>query len=67
MTETDYGYTDTVMVYYEANADDDKLLTGDIISIMGVGNGEITYTSVLGESITIPYITAENLTINKED
>lgn len=53
-------YTDTIYVDYD-NYDEIetvKLLEGDIIDLYGIGSGEVTYTTVLGASMTIPSMDA---------
>lgn len=58
VTKEDYDfYTDNVYVYY-TRGENDKLIEDDIVTFYGEASGEKSYTSVLGESITIPAVTA---------
>lgn len=58
-------YTDTVYVKYDNSDDIDvvKILEDDIIQLWGVGAGDISYTSVLGASITIPAVKAYYISV----
>lgn len=49
-------YEDTIYVKYYPKEGADKILEGDIITIYGLCAGEESYTSVLGEIITLPKI-----------
>lgn len=58
VTKDEYDfYTDNIYLYYE-RGENDKLIENDIITFYGEASGEKTYTSVLGEEITIPAVTA---------
>ena len=48
------GFTDTVLVNYEGP----RLLEGDIVRFWGTVEGRYKYKAVLGQTITIPEITA---------
>lgn len=62
ITKEDGYYSDTVYVRYII--DDDRILEDDIITIYGTAMGEVSYTSILGAEITLPYIEAEYIDIN---
>ena len=63
VTRGDYDiYTDNVYVYYD-NEGGENLLEEDIVTFYGEASGDKTYTSVLGEEITIPAVTAVYLNI----
>jgi hypothetical protein len=54
VTHGEYGfYSDTVYLHYSG----ERLLDDDIIDFVGIVDGVITYTSVLGGEITIPELT----------
>lgn len=57
-------YTDTVFVTYVTSPNASRILDDDIITMYGVLEGEKTYTSVLGSSITIPAFTAKYIDIH---
>ena len=58
VTKDEYdSYSDIVYVYY-TRGENDKLIEEDIVTFYGEASGEESYTSVLGESITIPAVTA---------
>ena len=67
---TKYGsystyYKDTVYVTYYPNSGEDKILEDDIITIWGTAEGDYSYTSTMGATITLPYISAEYIEISK--
>lgn len=62
VTPVSYGYTDTIMVYYVADAGDSRILEDDVITLYGIMNGTYTYESVLGASITVPFMNAAYIT-----
>ena len=47
--------------WQEAGADGDKFLKGDTVTVLGVSNGLIQYEGARGESLTLPYATAEKV------
>ena len=54
-TCNEYGYyEDTIYATYKYSANESKILEEDIITVYGIYQGDITYTSVLGSSVTIP-------------
>ncbi len=63
VTRTSWGYTDTIMVYYEAPSSSKKILEDDIVTMYGKLGGETTYTTVLNSSVTIPVFFAEYIDI----
>lgn len=60
-------YTDTIYVVYYPKSGEDKILEDDIITIYGTSQGDCSYTTILGATVTLPNIKAEYITIeNKE-
>lgn len=57
LNEYDY-YEDTIYVTFELPEGADKILEEDIVKLYGVCQGSETYTSIFGESITIPSLEA---------
>ena len=57
LNEYDY-YEDTIYVTFELPEGADKILEEDIVKLYGVCQGAETYTSIFGESITIPSLDA---------
>ncbi len=58
-------YNQTIYVVYSQKVpDEDNILEDDWVSIYGTLAGTKTYTTVLGESMTIPQIYAEYIEIN---
>lgn len=57
-------YTDTVYVTYYPKEGEGKILEDDIITIWGTSFGDTSYTSTLGATITLPYISAKYIQIN---
>lgn len=62
ITKENGYYSDTVYVRYIIEGD--RILEDDIITIYGTAMGEVSYTSILGAEITLPYIEAEYVDIN---
>lgn len=62
ITKENGYYSDTVYVRYIIGGD--RILEDDIITIYGTAMGEVSYTSILGAEITLPYIEAEYVDIN---
>ena len=59
VTVDEYGfYSDTIYVTFEIPEDADKILEEDIVKLYGICQGAETYTSIFGESITIPSLDA---------
>lgn len=58
VTRSSYGtyYSDTMYIYISSDTADFRILEDDVITIYGILQGTKTYTSVLGSSITIPYM-----------
>lgn len=66
MTKNEYDwYEDTIYVTYVPEDGADKILEDDIITIWGTTAGEYSYTSVMGATITLPYVSAEYLELRK--
>lgn len=57
-------YTDTIYVEYITSEDAPRILEDDIITMYGTLEGEKTYTTVMGASVTIPLFSAEYVDIN---
>jgi len=53
------SYDNIILVTYESTITQYKILEDDIITIYGECLGEQTYTTVMGASVTIPWIHAE--------
>lgn len=67
VTKDEYDFwSDNVYVYFDTSNFDTKLLDEDIVVLYGEVAGTETYTSILGESITIPKVNAVYVTL-KED
>lgn len=64
VTKNTYGYEDTIYVTYTLPSGADRILEDDIITIYGECEGTETYTSVLGNSVTLPSINAKYIEIN---
>jgi hypothetical protein len=64
ISKTSWGYTDTIYVSYTRKDNEPRILEDDIVTLWGWSEGTISYTSVLGQTITLPYVAAEYLTIN---
>ena len=57
ITDEGYGYyTDTVYCTYKYSKNESRILEDDIIEFYGVCQGDVTYVSVLGTNVTLPYI-----------
>lgn len=61
-TESDYGWDDAVIIWY-TRAEEARILEDDIVELWGRLEGLYTYESLLGESITVPSMTAEFVSI----
>lgn len=59
-------YTDTIYVTYYTKHGEDKILEDDIITIWGTSEGDCSYTSVMGATVTLPKITAKYLQIDSK-
>lgn len=57
-------YVDTVYIVYYPEAEEDKILEDDIITIYGTSQGDYTYTSTIGSRITLPLVYGKYITIN---
>jgi hypothetical protein len=64
ITKTRWGYTDTIYVSYTRKSDESRILEDDIVTLWGWSGGTISYTAVLGQTVTLPYVLAAYLTIN---
>ena len=58
-----FNWDDTVYVKYTYKSDEDKILEDDIVEIRGTIYGSYSYTSVLGNSITLPRIDADSVRV----
>lgn len=56
-------WDDTVYVTYRYNKNDDKILEDDIIEVKGVIYGAYTYETVLGSTMTLPRIDANEISV----
>lgn len=65
ITKGSYGiWSDTVYVVYLKPSGADNIIEDDIITFYGEIDGNTSYTSVMGATITLPKITAEYIDIN---
>ncbi len=58
-------YTDTIYVNYVPEQGEDKILEDDIITIYGTAQGDYSYTSTMGATITLPFVEGKYIIINK--
>lgn len=59
ITECEYGFEDTIYVTYTRKSpNESRILEDDIITLWGISNDTISYETVLGSSLTIPYVEA---------
>lgn len=66
VTEGDYGlWDDNVFVKLSPDNKDGKFLEDDIVTFYGESAGEYKYTSILGQSITIPCVKAVYMEITE--
>ena len=65
VTKNEYFWDDNVYVYFNEGEKDVKFLEEDIVTFYGEVSGEESYTSILGESITIPKVTAVYMDLKK--
>lgn len=66
VTKNEYDfYEDNVYCTYTYSKNESKILEDDIITIYGVCEGDYSYTSVLGSSITVPKVTIKYLDIHE--
>lgn len=66
VTEDEYGlWTDNVYVTLVKKENDSKFLDFDIVAFYGEVSGEEEYTSILGENIVIPSVTAVYMNLEK--
>ena len=60
ITPSDFGYyQDTIIATVELPKNSDRILTDDILTIYGECRGMYTYTSILGQRISLPKIEIE--------
>ncbi len=64
ITEGKYDYSDTIYCLYKYKENESRILEGDIITLYGICNGTKTYTTVLGNSLTIPLVKIEFIEMN---
>ena len=66
ITKGEYGYhEDTIYALHIPKEGEDKILEKDIVTIWGIAQGDYSYTSVLGSTITLPFVNVNYLEINK--
>lgn len=63
VTRTSYGYTDTIYVTYKPKSGESRILEDDVVTVWGPFTGIESYTSILGQTISIPSMEAWYLTI----
>lgn len=59
VTEGEYGWEDTIYATVTLKEGEDRILEDDIITIWGTCEGNYTYTSIMGASISLPKIDVE--------
>lgn len=64
---TKNGYEDIVYVMYKVNAGDKRFLENDEMYFEGTVYGLVTYTTIMGGSVTLPGIEATKATLYTED
>lgn len=64
VTQGEYGWDDTIYATVTLNEGEDRILEDDIITIWGTCDGNYTYTSVMGASISLPKIDVEYFKIS---
>lgn len=58
-------YTDTIYVNYMPEEGEDRILEDDIITIYGTAQGDYSYTSTIGTTITLPFVSGKYIVIEK--
>lgn len=65
ITKDSYGfYSDTIYCDYTYLEGESKILEDDIVTLYGVSKGDTSYTSVLGQKITLPHIAIKYIEVN---
>lgn len=64
VTEGEYGWEDTIYATVTLKEGEDRILEDDIITIWGTCEGNYTYTSIMGASISLPKIDVEYFEIS---
>lgn len=64
VTQGEYGWEDTIYATVTIKEGEDRILEDDIITIWGTCEGNYTYTSVMGASISLPKIDVEYFEIS---
>lgn len=64
ITKGEYSWTDTIMVFYEGDGDNNRILEDDMITMYGQLAGMYTYTTVMGSENSVPLLYAEYIDIN---
>ena len=59
ITPVSYGWTDTIYVNCRRGLNGPKILEGDVVTFYGKLNGTYTYTAILGQKVTLPYLDAD--------
>lgn len=65
ITKINTSYTDTIAISYNTEEIKDKIEKDDIITIYGTTSGETLETGTLGETISLPYINAKYIVLQK--
>ena len=58
------GYDSVLFVTFDPDIIDYNLLENDQVTVYGVDLGEYTYETVLGASVTIPWVQADMIEIS---
>ncbi|MEK4508240.1 zinc ribbon domain-containing protein [Paenibacillus sp. FSL K6-2524] len=65
VTSNEFGYEDTIYVFYKRDKDESRILEDDIVTIWGESKGLITYEATIGGNITIPQVDAVAIELMK--
>lgn len=58
ITKTDYGFTDTIAFDFDTDKLNENILEGDVVTVWGQSKGFYTYTSVMKQEVTVPFVRA---------
>jgi hypothetical protein len=62
MTRTIYGWADAVLCdYHPVSTSAPRILEGDVVQVWGISQGITSYTSIFGQTIQVPKISARYL------
>lgn len=64
ITNNGWYYTDTIFVDYTRQKGESRILEDDIVTIYGMNFGTVSYESIMGATITLPYVIAKYIDVN---